>query len=255
MVTLNFTGVTEYQVVTGGSIQITNVVDHTTGVSYTGANPQLIGVLSNNTLCFTIVNESMVLVTFNETAPANIDYTQSWIRMIDLGTDSNLVTLAYTNGAIASYVGSLVNTQYQTISPNTTTLRVYYSTGGSYNSPLITLDSALNASDAYTVFYFTPASGSVASLVFDRDFLGWTQSTASTTGMMPKATTGLAQMTSGVVISSTASSTAASTAVSSTSTSSSSSTTTSGSVTQPHESSSTQLVAGVIGFFALMLTL
>jgi len=245
-ITLNFTDVSGYQAVPAGSIQVTNIVNHETGESYTGANPQLIGFLFNATVCIYQINGTVVLVRFNETAPSTIEDSESWVRLIDLATASDEITLAYTDGAVAAYVGPMVNTMYYNIDPTTTSMRIYLSATGSYNSPMITLNTDFNASCAYTVFYFTPSTGPIATFNYDRSFLGWSNgvssSTSSSTGVQSTSSSSSSSSTTGVVPSSSTSS----------STLQSTTTSTSG-VVVVQESSAASTIVGLTAVIGLAL--
>jgi len=181
-----------YQTVSGGSISVTNVVDSTSGDSYTNGQTLLISFDFNATVAVVSFNGSVVLALFNETIPADIDSSEAYIRLIDLASTSNFVTLASTAGSIASYVGSYVCTPYVAMNPSVTALRVFDSVTGTYNTPSVTLSASFVGGDAYTVFYFTPTSGPAATVIYDRSLTGSSAAPAnsSSSGVVSGSTPG-----------------------------------------------------------------
>jgi len=170
---LNYMQVDGYQSVSGGSISVTNVVDSSTGNSYTNGQSLLISFDFNATVAVVFFNGGVVLALFNETFPeSSLDTANSYVRLIDLSNSTSFITLASTSGSIASYVGSYVCTTYQSVDPSTTSFRIFDSQTQTYNTPSVTMTATIAAGDAYTVFYFTPSSGPAAVVALDRSLTG-----------------------------------------------------------------------------------
>jgi len=165
---LDYEGVSGYQQLSGGQISVTNVVDSTSGNSFTNGEPLLISFQFNATVAVIPSGNGVVLALFNETLPMPIDTSKAYVRLMSLSSESKFITLASVSGSIASYAGSMVCTQFVAVDPSVSSLRIYDSQSGTYNSPMITLPTTLSAANAYTVFYFTPSSGPAAEIVHDR---------------------------------------------------------------------------------------
>jgi len=195
--TLNYTEVSSYiETLSNGTLQVTNVVNHDTQESLIGSIPQLVSFPYNATIAIYQKNGTTYLILFNETSPSIIEDSKCWVKLVDLGYTANLITLASVSGDIVSYVGPLVNSPYVNVDPTTTSLRIYNSSTGSYNTPDITLSTQLNATNAYTVFYFEPSTGPMAEIVFDRSFAGALNVTSPITTSRLNSTSGR-QITSG----------------------------------------------------------
>jgi len=115
------------------------------------------------------------------------DSSKAFVRLMDLSSSITYVTLASQSGTVASYVGYLQTTAYYPVAATTTSMRMWDTQSGSYNSPSVTFDTAFTGLTAYTVVFFTTKAGvQSAKVVMDRSV---TQS--STSGTTGSATLGL----------------------------------------------------------------
>jgi hypothetical protein len=171
-INLAYEAATPYYDVATGSVSITNVLD-ASGNSLTDGNPILLSFDSFATVALVYTGGKFTLVMLNESlsVPMN-DNTQAYVRMIDLAEAVQYVSLASVAGSITSYTGFLVATPFKPVDPTSNQLRIFESTSGTYNAPLVTIPVSLTAGSAYTVFFFTPQSGATATLVFDHDITG-----------------------------------------------------------------------------------
>jgi len=193
-ISLNYMSSSAY-VASTGQIHVTNVVDSTTGNSYTNGESLLITFDFAATIAVVYDNGQAILALFNETLPTTVDTTKAWIRVIDLATSSEFVNFATVSGTFAAYVGPFVATQFQSVAASTNDLRVFDSATGSYNSPMVDIPVSMTAGNAYTVFYFTPASGASANFNFDHTFSGSTQP-SSTSSSSSTSTSGAVEPSS-----------------------------------------------------------
>jgi len=171
---LAYEQVSGYQTLYGGEISVTNVVDSTSGNSYTNGEPLLISFDFNATVAIVASGSGVILALFNETFSGPIDTSKAYVRLIDLAPVSSkgFITLSETSGNVAAYVGPMVCTLYQPMDGSISSFRIYNSESGTYNNPDIVLPATLDAGTAYTVFYFTPSSGQAAEIVADRQLNG-----------------------------------------------------------------------------------
>lgn len=175
-----------------GQIHVTNVVDSNTQDSYTNGQSLLITFDFYATVAIISNGATAILALFNETNAANSDDSKAWIRVIDLATSNEFVNFATIEGTFAAYVGPMVTTQYQSISPSDNQLRIFDSATGSYNTPMVSQSISMDAGSAYTVFYFTPESGAAASFYYDQAISGAIipPPATSTSGSLPSSTSG-----------------------------------------------------------------
>jgi len=204
---LNYAEASSYQASTTGQVHVTNVVDSTSGNSYTNGESLLIQFTFDATIAIIEDNGQVVLALFNETFPGSIDTSKAYIRVLDLASSSEFVNFATIAGTFAAYVGPMVATQFYAVDPSTTDLRVFDSATGSYNAPMVDSTISVTAGNAYTYFYFTPASGASGTFAFDHTVSGAVippaTSTSSSTSAKATSTSGVQTSTSGVQATST----------------------------------------------------
>jgi len=170
---VNYTGITEYVPVPvedgTGSITVSNVIDqHGNSVS-----SGLLLTFTNYTTFVLASPSTFTIVKFVENVSNALtnDETQAYVRVINLGSTEEYLTVAGVAGSIAAYQGFLEATSYVAVNPTITTqFRIYDTVNGSYNNPELVLPVQLQAGDAYTVFYFasnTSTSAKIAKLAYD----------------------------------------------------------------------------------------
>jgi hypothetical protein len=184
---LSFTDATQYYSIPTGSLSITNVLEKS-GDSLINGNSILLSFSAYGTVA--LVNSTtgvFTLVMLNESSATPMtDTTKAYIRMIDLGQAVEYVSFAYVAGSISSYTGYLVATSFEAVDPSVATeFRIFESTQGSYNAPLITAPLTLSAGNAYTLFFYTSSGSYTAKLAYDHSISGSVtpvSSTSSSTG-------------------------------------------------------------------------
>jgi len=172
-ITLNYQEATSYSAVSEGSVSVSSV---TTSTDPTNLNPTTISITFDfyATVACVQADVGFRMVLFNETAPAimNNDNTadRAWIRFIDLGAGVQFLNLNTNTGTLFSYVGFLESTAFAPVNTaSTSTLTVVESgTSNSYPVSLTSAGGSISQSNAYTVFFFTPASGNNGVAYLDR---------------------------------------------------------------------------------------
>jgi hypothetical protein len=196
-ISLPYEAVTPYYDISTGSLSITNVLD-ASGNSLTNGNPILLSFDSFATVALVHTGGKFTLVMLNESSSVPMtDETQAYVRMIDLAEAVQYVSLASVAGSITSYTGFLVATPFKSVDPTATQFRIFESTAGTYNSPLVTLPVTLSAGKAYTVFFFTPQSGATATLAYDHDVSGAINPSTSTSSDASSASLTTSQVIGG----------------------------------------------------------
>jgi len=173
IIKLDFTSATQYYYVPSGSVSVTNVLN-TAGASLTNGNPILLSFDGFATVALVTTGGQFTMVMLNESFSSSMDdSTKAYVRMIDLGEAVQYVSLAYVAGSINAYTGFLVATPFKPVDPaSATEFRIFETTKGTYNAPLVTLSTSLTAGKAYTVFFFTPSGSTSATLALDHDISG-----------------------------------------------------------------------------------
>jgi len=160
---------TQYMEVNQGSVVLTNVLNGTASLS--NGNPLMVtfgayvveALIISSSGIFTPVQFSESLNpgnSFNETSKA-------YIRMIVLGNDTFVLSMASDSGSIFSYVSYLTATPFLPVSPSISSIRIFDS-AKSYNNPILILPVSLMAGKVYTVYYFN----GMASIYYDHELDG-----------------------------------------------------------------------------------
>jgi len=206
-ISLDYTGVSEYQESSGGSVQITNIVD-STGASLIGNQPQMISFDNfYATVALVTSGSGLVCVLYNETLTEqqffNGSQTSALVRFIDLAqlNFTNLQGSGNPNAAILfSYEGYLVNTAFTEVDTRFTSLVVAQAgTANQWSVPV-----SLSVSSLYTVFFFGNSGNFVGLATYDRTIAnGFSTTGAVATTSEPAATTGEPSATTGAMTPST----------------------------------------------------
>jgi hypothetical protein len=190
VIKLEFMNSTSYIAVPSGSISVTNVVNQN-GTSLTNGMSILLNFDTYATIALVWTGGQFTLVRLleNTSAPLMTDTSKAYVRVIDLGEGVQYISVATVAGAMSSYQGFLVATNYESVDPSITSeFRIFNSQTGTYNTPMITIPANLTAGNAYTVFFFTSSTGAnYATLVYDRDISG-PSSTGATNTNVPMTT-------------------------------------------------------------------
>jgi len=207
-INLAYTGVSSYETANTGSVQITNIIDSTSGDSLINNQPQMIYFDSfYATVALVNSNTGVVCVLYNETLTAdqlaNGSQTSAFVRFIDLAqlNFTNLQGDGNPNSAILfSYEGYLVNTPFVEVSPQFTSLIV--SQAGTSNQ--WTVPVSLSISSLYTIFFFGESGTYSGVATYDRTIPNGVATTGmsnipsttganvvQTTGMVPSQTSGM----------------------------------------------------------------
>eukprot|EP01114_Cavostelium_apophysatum_P001944 TRINITY_DN116_c0_g1_i2.p1 TRINITY_DN116_c0_g1~~TRINITY_DN116_c0_g1_i2.p1 ORF type:complete len:511 (+),score=171.59 TRINITY_DN116_c0_g1_i2:135-1667(+) len=112
---------------------------------------------------------NFALTNFTETLPTEIDSSKAYVRIISLGGAVGQISLAQNGQPVLTQVGNLMASNYAALSVPANNLWLYQSGGQISNTYTLNLGNGLVAGSAFTIFWFTPQTGSPSgSLILDR---------------------------------------------------------------------------------------
>jgi hypothetical protein len=200
---LEYTQANNYSYVAGGSLQV-SVTGNTTGNLFN--TTVLVTFDYYCTIAVVSKNGTFLLVPYNESVPSSFINNfvnasnssdnapnRAWVRFLNLGSSSqvSLYPTSSSNTPLFQHVGFLQISPYVEVDPST----AQFLTLQESTSTTITVPTTLQNSTAYTIAAFSPSTGFLSALYYDR-FVPFENATQ--------------QLTTGVVVSNTSSSTSSS---------------------------------------------
>jgi len=160
---VSYLQITDYVSVPSGSVSVTNVINGT-GFSLTNANPLLLQFGDFATFALIMEGTQFYMIYLNDTLPTGYSAgsSEAYVRLVDLSSAYTYLTLASAGGSADQYVGYLEAAGYSPISTSVTSMVIFDSQNGNYNSPILTIPISFTAGQLYAVYFVTDSTGNRA---------------------------------------------------------------------------------------------
>jgi len=183
--TLNEFGVSPYQAVPSGTLQVTNVL--TNGNSLTSNNALSLSVDDTyDTFVAYLQNSTFYFIKFNETLDDSValamhDSTMAFVRLLDLASGIAFLNLVGdgnpNSGTLFQYIGQFQMTDYKPVNVGFQSLLIT----PSMTSESFVVPTQFSAGDAYTIIFYNNGSDFNGVQTFDRILSTQTSQPSSTT--------------------------------------------------------------------------